>query len=204
MIGSVVQQTECQLNNVHVRNTKVARNSEGGWSLVWGLPPGGPCLQVSSGSPQQLCASTRQKSGKTLFWLLSRSSMCYIVWRLFRVEHDWQNKCERPLQTHICCKKLSVTCPRHSLGCERKRQNICCAGKSIFPLNIHKEGNNFHQLSLSLLQDECTIIGRKKVKRKWPKWKLRSWDRILCCLKSQMFDSTNVLIPAQNLESTNL
>ena len=46
-----------------------------------------------------------------------------------------------------------------------------------FPLNIHKEGNNFHQLSLSLLQDECTIIGRKKVKWKWPKWKLRSKSR---------------------------
>ena len=110
-------------------------------------------------------------------WADLQHAILSIVWRLFRVEHDWQNKCERPLQTHICCKKLSVTWPRHSLGCERKRQNICCAGKSIFPLNIHKEGNNFHQLSLSLLQDECTIIGRKKVKWKWPKWKLRSKSR---------------------------
>ena len=97
-------------------------------------------------------------------WADLQHAILSIVWRLFRVEHDWQNKCERPLQTHICCKKLSVTCPRHSLGCERKRQNICCAGKSTFPLNIPKEGNNFHQLSFSLLQDECTIIGRKKIK----------------------------------------
>ena len=132
MIGSVVQQTECQLNNVHVRNTKVARNSEGGWSLVWGLPPGGPCLQVSSGSPQQLCASTR----RTLFWLLSRSSTCYIVHCVTIVPcGTWLTKqmWKTTANTHLLQKTISDVSETLTWMWAKKTKYLLCRKIHISP-----------------------------------------------------------------------
>ena len=123
---------EVWFNRQNVSWTMSTLETEGGWSLVWGLPPGGPCLQVSSGSPQQLCASTR----RTLFWLLSRSSTCYIVHCVTIVPcGTWLTKqmWKTTANTHLLQKTISDVSETLTWMWAKKTKYLLCRKIHISP-----------------------------------------------------------------------